>query len=689
MKRFFVLLILCSWITVWTQADETVKVACVGNSITYGTGIVDRMKMSYPAQLQNMLGDRFRVGNFGKPGATLLEKGHRPYRKQEEYQNALRFAADIVVIHLGVNDTDPRDWPDYRDNFVKDYLRLIDSFREVNPQCRILIAYITPIGDRHPRFMSGTQQWHKEIQEAIKTVSEISGAELIDFHTPLYPFPNLFPDAIHPNEEGAGILAKTVYAAITGNYGGLQLPVTYSDNMVLQRDTALCIHGMANAGTHVTVKIAGQHKTATAGKNGRWEVTIDPIRAGSNYMLTVSTPETSQTFRNVAAGEVWLCSGQSNMEFMLKQDRNAASAIPQATNPDIRLFNMQGRWKTDASEWTEQAIDSASRLMYYKETTWQTCTPVSAANFSAVAYYFGKMLQDSLHVPVGLICNAVGGSTTESWTDRFSLEANFPAILKDWTTNDFTQQWARERALLNLKRSTSSFKRHPYEPCYLYEAGILPLEKYPIKGVIWYQGESNAHNMQAHSRLFKLLVEGWRKQWNNARLPFYFVQLSSLNRPSWTWFRDSQRLLMQDIPYTGMAVSSDKGDSLDVHPTDKRPIGERLARWALCREYGKAIVPSGPLFKRATLENDTVVVEFAYGEGLHTSDGKPLTHFEVATYEGFYFPARAEIRKNKVILYTDKVKHPKFVRYGWQPFTRANLVNGDGLPASTFRGIIR
>lgn len=299
------------------------------------------------------------------------------------------------------------------------------------------------------------------------------------------------------------------------------------------------------------------------------------------------------------------------------------------------------------------------------------------------------MLQDSLHVPVGLICNAVGGSTTESWTDRFSLEANFPAILKDWTTNDFTQQWARERALLNLKRSTSPFKRHPYEPCYLYEAGILPLEKYPIKGVIWYQGESNAHNMQAHSRLFKLLVEGWRKQWNNARLPFYFVQLSSLNRPSWTWFRDSQRLLMQDIPYTGMAVSSDKGDSLDVHPTDKRPIGERLARWALCHEYGKAIVPSGPLFKRATLENDTVVVEFAYGEGLHTSDGKPLTHFEVATYEGFYFPARAEIRKNKVILYTDKVKHPKFVRYGWQPFTRANLVNGDGLPASTFRGVIR
>ena len=598
----------------------------------------------------------------------------------------MNFAGDIAVIHLGINDTDPRDWPNYRDDFVKDYLSLIDSCRKVNPRCRILICRLTPISNRHSRFESGTRDWHGEIQQAIETVSRVAGVQLVDLHQALYAYPNLFPDGLHPNPEGAKLLAKTVYSAITGDFGGLQLPPIFTDYMVLQHNCPLPIQGTANAGTKITVSIGRQKHTCITGNDGIWKVMLHPLQAGNDYELTVSAGKEKRIFHHVAAGEVWLCSGQSNMEFMLSQTITGQEDISQANHADLRLYNMKKNWDTDNRSWQESALDSVNHLLYYHTTQWEPCTPKQAAGFSAIAYYFGKMLQDSLKVPVGLICNAVGGSPTEAWIDRHTLEYQFPSILKNWTQNDFIQDWVRERALTNMKKRSDNLQRHPYEPCYLYEAGIRTLKQYPIKGVIWYQGESNAHNMDAHKKLFKLLVESWRKNWQSPELPFYFVQLSSINRPSWTWFRDSQRQLMQQIPHTGMAVSSDKGDSLNVHPRDKRPIGERLARWALNKEYGyQNLVPSGPLFKEAHAQKDQVIVEFNYGEGLRPSDGKKLVGFEIAETEGLYYPATTVIQGNQIILHAKQVKKPRFIRYGWQPFTRANLVNRDGLPASTFR----
>lgn len=317
---------------------EKTRVACIGNSITYGMTLADPATESYPAQLQQMLGDGYEVGNFGKSGATLLRHGHRPYIAQEEWAKAKAFKGDIAVIHLGVNDTDPRNWPYYRDEFVSDYLALIDTLRQENSKCRIIIALLSPITYNHPRFESGTQQWQEEIQEAIKTVARVGKAQLIDFHKPLYAYPQLIPDAVHPNKEGATMLARTVYSAISGNYGGLQMPITYSDNMVLQRGRALTIHGTANAGEKVTVNITrpdaakgkvqngGKRKkgeqprrvralktevqtaTATADDNGCWQVTLRPQRAENNLTLTISTDEKQLVYNNVAFGEVWLCS---------------------------------------------------------------------------------------------------------------------------------------------------------------------------------------------------------------------------------------------------------------------------------------------------------------------------------------------------------------------------------------------
>lgn len=663
-----------------------VRVACVGNSITYGTGIQDRARDSYPAQLQRMLGPGYVVGNFGRPGATLLYHGHRPYVCQPEFREALAFKGDIVVMHLGINDTDPRNWPNYRDEFVNDYLSLIDSLRAANPKARFILARMTPIADRHPRFVSGTKLWHGEIQAAIETVARVSGAELIDFHEPLYPYPHLLPDAIHPNPEGAGILAKTAYGGITGNYGGLQMSPLYTDYMVLQRRVPLAIHGTANAGDRVTVILGGQTDSAVADNRGRWAVTLEPMEAATDLTLTIAAGGEKRLYRHVAVGEVWLCSGQSNMAFMLCQADTYQRDIAHAADPQLRLYDMKGRWETNDVAWPASCLDSVNHLQYYRPTSWQAATADNARWFSAVGYYFGRMLRDSLRVPVGLICNAVGGAPVEAWVDRNSLETRFPAILRDWQNNDFIQGWVRGRAAMNLTHDSIRTGRHPYEPCYLYESGIRPLQRYPIKGVIWYQGESNAHNKDAHASLFGLLVDGWRHNWGNPTMPFYFVQLSSLNRPSWPWFRYSQLQLMQCIAHTGMAVSSDCGDSLDVHPTRKQPVGERLARWALNKTYGKAVTPSGPIYKDVSRVGNSLVVRFDYADGLSTADGKAPSTFEIAEEEGLYHPAKAVIAGCTVVLTSPEVKHPCLVRYGWQPFTRANLVNGASLPASTFRG---
>ena len=671
------------------KTTSSLKVACVGNSITYGIGIADRIQDSYPSQLQKMLGEEYAVGNFGRPGATLLYKGHRPYVTQPEYQQAKDFNADILVMHLGINDTDPRNWPNYKEEFVGDYLRLIESFRAINPKVRCIIARMTPIADRHPRFISGTSQWHEQIQTAIATVAQVAGVELIDFHAPLYPYPGLLPDAIHPNEEGAKIMAQVVYSAITGNYGGLKLSELYTDYMVLQRNQPLLLKGIADAGSKVTVKIGGQKKKTIATNQGKWQLWLDPLKAGDNYQLVISTEKEEKVFNHVAAGEVWLCSGQSNMEFMLQQSVNAQSTVAQSENSSIRLFDKKANWRTNNVAWPSSAIDSINHLQYYKPTQWTTCTPETSSRFSAIAYHFGKMLQDSLNVPVGLICNAIGGATTESWIDRHTLEMQFPAILKDWLHNDFIQEWARGRAEVNLKNATSTVKRHPYEPCYLFESGILPLNQYPIKGVIWYQGESNAHNVEAHEQLFHLLVQSWRKHWQQEEMPFYYVQLSSLNRPSWPSFRDSQRQFLQTIKHTGMVVSSDKGDSLDVHPRHKQPIGERLARWALADTYSHTLTPSGPLFESATVKGDCVTVSFTYGEGMHSSNpSAAISGFELAEVDGLYQSAEARVKNGKIELVAKGMKHPRYVRYAWQPFTRANLVNSDELPASTFKASI-
>ncbi len=683
-KQLLTLAILLLCLT--TRAEEKIRTACIGNSVTYGYGHRSPHETSYPVQLGRMLGEKYDVRNFGKSGATLLRKGHRPYDKQTEYKAALEFAPDLAIIHLGLNDTDPRNWPNYRDEFIPDYLALIDTLRAVNPKVKIWVCRMTPIFNAHPRFKSGTRDWHAQIQKAIEETAAIADVGLIDLHAPLYNRPDLFADALHPNEEGAGIIARTVYSAITGDCGGLSLPAIYGDNMIIQRDKPFVLKGTSNAGCKVTARLGKEKKTTKALADGSWQIEFPALSSGEGLSLEIKSDGKEIRFDNIAVGEVWLCSGQSNMAFMLKEGTSAQKHIASTKGKGIRIYDMKPRVITNPVAWDSTELVKLNRHDYYLPAEWAEHTPENAASFSAVAYHFGAMLADSLQVPIGLICNAVGGAPAESFIDRHTLEYHpfLVDILYNWRSNDFIQPWVRQRASQNIANSKNRQQRHPYEPCYLFESGIAPIAAYPIRGAIWYQGESNAHNVEAYEALFGTMLRSWRKVWGE-QMPFYFVQLSSLNRPSWPHFRDAQRRLALATDNCAMAVSSDHGNLYDVHPKEKQPIGQRLARQALYGTYGyKDITPEGPSLTDATRQGATVCLKFKNGKGLTTSDGKEVRTFEIAAESGLYHQATATITGDCIYLTSKKVKHPTRIRYGWQPYTTANLINSDSLPASTF-----
>lgn len=682
MKRVCLILLVLAAALV-CRAGEKVKVACVGNSITYGYLLSDREHNAYPFQLQRMLGPGYEVGNFGNSGATLLDKGHKPYRSLPEYKAALEFDPDIVVIHLGVNDTDPRNWPNRRDEFSGNYVSLINDFKERNPQVRVIVALLSPLRAGHHRFRTGTRDWRLMIQDAIKDVARATESELIDFDTPLRDRQNLIFDNIHPNEEGAGILAETVRGAITGRYGGLRLPPVWQSGMVVQRHRPLPVRGRADAGAKIALTLDGRTYRTVADNRGDWSITTAPLVAGKAYDMTVTDGDSTVTLTDILAGEVWIASGQSNMEFPLRDADGGTGAIAASADSLLRVFDMKPIARTDPGYWPDSILEATDRLEYFRSAVWQPVGPANAADFSAVAYFFAKALRDSLQVPVGIISNAVGGSPAEAWIDVNTLEREVPEILINWRGNDYLQKWCQQRIGVNI--GDRNLGRHPYEPSYLFSSAIRPLKGFPVAGTIWYQGESNAHNVELHEQLFPLLTESWRNEFDADSMPFYFVQLSSLGRPSWPHFRDSQRRLAERIPHTGMAVSSDKGDPDDVHPRKKRPVGERLSRLALRRTYGFDVEDSGPALRKAVASRGRMTLTFDHAEGLATSDGAAPRTFEIAEIEGIYYPAEAEIIDNKIILTNMDVKNPRFVRYGWQPYTEANVINGAELPASTFR----
>ncbi|MEO6052428.1 MAG: sialate O-acetylesterase [Chthoniobacterales bacterium] len=476
----------------------------------------------------------------------------------------------------------------------------------------------------------------------------------------------------------------------------LKLPAFFSDHMVLQAGVKTPIWGTASPNEKVTVTLAGVPVTTTAGADGKWRVELPPQKEGLNTDLTLDASGAQTIIHDVLWGEVWLCSGQSNMVRILPLTDNAEQVIAAANDPKIRMFTVE----------RAAAIEPQNDL----KGTWRLATPENAKTFSGVAYYFGKKVREVTGNPVGLIVSAYGGTYIECWLDEKTMEAD-PAtkILQDrWNKHvvDLPSELEKYEADMKIwtpeaekaKAAGQTPPRKPWHPLpadyplslnKLYNAMIHPLLGYGIRGFLWYQGETNATgNPNAEYGIaFAGLIKSWRNYWGNDQLPFYFVQLPNYEPPQkqyWPDMRETQRRTLS-IPKTGMAITIDVGDPGDVHPKNKKDVGERLARIALANEYGQKIESSGPLIRTAKFSNGKTQLEFDHANGLKTTNGQPPLNFEVGDGTGAFKPATAAIVNNAIVLECAEISAPKFVRYAWVPNPTVNLVNGDGLPAAPFK----
>jgi sialate O-acetylesterase len=464
----------------------------------------------------------------------------------------------------------------------------------------------------------------------------------------------------------------------------VKLPAIVSDGMVLQQGINVPLWGWADEGEAVTVQFLDQKVAATA-KDGRWIVRLKPLKAGGPFTLTISGKNKIE-LKNVLVGEVWICSGQSNMQWTLKNTTDGDAEIAKANYPMIRLF-------------TVPRLESETPVSDVK-SKWNETSPETVAGFSAVGYYFGRDLHKARNVPIGLINNAVGGSPAESWTKSGLLKAN--AEYKQFF-DTYAQGMERyQKALEQHKEAAEKAKADgkpaprapgkPWMPAGLYNGMLAPIMPFAIRGAIWYQGESNAGRAYQYRRLFPDMIRNWRADWGQGDFPFLLVQLAAfgpnspkLGESDWAELREAQSMTLTTVPKTGMAVAIDVGDINDIHPRNKQPVGSRLALAARAVAYGEKLVHSGPVYQSVKITGNKAILNFAHtGAGLEARGGE-LKGFIVAGEDEVWHEAKAEIKGNNIEVVSDKVAKPVAVRYGWAKYPECNLYNKEGLPASPFR----
>jgi sialate O-acetylesterase len=466
-------------------------------------------------------------------------------------------------------------------------------------------------------------------------------------------------------------------------WASARLPRIFADNMVLQRDKPIAVWGWADAGEEISVFFDNQVKKVTADQQGHWQTSLDPHPAGGPYQLVVKGKDLNRnvSISNVLVGEVWICSGQSNMEMPLAgwKVNNYKQEIASADYSQIRFF-MVGR-----------AISTVPSDTLPAGEHWKICNKDNAGPFSAVAYFFARDLYRQLHVPIGLIGSFWGGSMIETWTSRdaFEKSGEFKDMIGGLPSGpDFT-------ALLEKSRKAPTDQISPNSaPTLLFNTMINPLIPYTIRGVIWYQGESNAGRAYQYRKAFPLMITDWRTRWGLGDFPFYFVQLSSFGAnneegkgSSWAELREAQAMTLS-LPNTGMAVTTDIGNAKDIHPVDKEDVGQRLAAIALNNLYGQKREYSGPVYQSMQKEGNKIILTFTHiGGGLTVhNQGDSLKGFTIAGDDHQFHYAQAKIEGNKVIVWLDGVTAPVALRYNWSDDAGSgNLFNKDGFPAPPFR----
>ncbi len=432
------------------------------------------------------------------------------------------------------------------------------------------------------------------------------------------------------------ITAIAITAIATPAVADVKLPTVLDSHMVIQRDRPVNIWGTADAGEQITVTLGAESKKTTADDSGKWLVELNSQKADGQTRTIKVTGNNEIILEDVLVGEVWIGSGQSNMEWPLSQTIGAKEAIAAANQPSIRLYHVP----------KVQSDQPASDI----QADWAVCTPETVPNFSAVLYHFGRKLSDELGVPIGLINSSWGGSPIEPWTIKDGMSGG------------------------------------------MYNGMIAPLTNLSVQGAIWYQGETNVmqKNQFAYADKMKDLIEGWRTVFHDDDLEFFYVQIAPWSggyEPGQLPALWEAQVATLKMPLTGMAVTTDLVDNIDdIHPRNKLDVGDRLSRWALAETYGRDdVTVSGPLYKGVSADGNKLRLSFAFAEGLKSRDGKPLTEFQVADDSGTFVDAQAVIEGDSVVVSAESVEKPTQARFGWHKLANPNLVNKAGLPASPFQ----
>jgi sialate O-acetylesterase len=487
------------------------------------------------------------------------------------------------------------------------------------------------------------------------------------------------------------LVSSTVHAQF-------QVAKFFSSNMVLQRDVPVPVWGKAVPGNKIEVRFGAFKQITRAGKDSAWKIFLPKQPANHHpQSLFISSGDAAVQYNNILIGDIWICSGQSNMEWAMSKEMHWKQESVQSNQPLIRFINPPpaGRYVYGIA-YTDSLNRRLTKDSFYLWDGWQVCDSATIKPMSAVGYYFAKSIVANKNIPIGLINLSIGGAPLETFISRDVLQNSKQFAVKakgNWLTNESLPDWVRERGNQNVGNNPNGYGddlglNHAYKPGFAFECGVAPILPLPVKGVIWYQGESNSlekNRVEEYKDLLHLLINDYRQKWKQPAMPFYWVQLSSIDTFAykshfWPQFRNEQRKLINEVKNGGMAVCSDVGFKNDVHPTNKKDVGERLARWALNKTYKQNIVPSGPLPLKATYVNGKVIITFQYtAKGLSAYDGGELKGFSLDGMNS----AIAVIGDSGIII---PVKEkPGYIYYGWKPYSDGNLINSENLPASTFK----
>lgn len=472
----------------------------------------------------------------------------------------------------------------------------------------------------------------------------------------------------------------------------VEFDTVFGDHMVLQQGKPLLISGTTDKGGDITVTF-GDAKVKAVTKGKKWQATLPPQTAtAEGRELTVKQGSATATLSDVVVGEVWIAGGQSNMLFRMNQTDTGKVAIAESANSNLRFFHSEPQLHTNNAVYNEAEVKRLQENNMY-EGHWAVSAPESSPRMSAVGYYFGKELQQQLGVPVGIIHAALGGSEMLAWMPEKTLKKKYADCLTPkWLESKYISAWVRGRASKNLGGNTAG--NHPYQPGFLFKTGIEPWKHFPVAGVIWYQGESDAEiqDMKQNSKLLTDLISAWRQELGNPALPFIQVQLPRINdktplRAYWPEFRLVQADAAAKMPGVECVTTIDLGSTnSDVHPNRKVEVGQRLAVTAAAKVYGKEIEYSGPVITGVQKQGASLVLTLEHAKGLHTKNGEAPVGFEVAAANGDFSPAEARIEGETIILTSPTVKAPARARYGWATYMEPNLVNEADLPTVPYPG---